>query len=170
MSASNGSVVFLRVLGTGMLVLSWLPIINPKIKVVWKGSRVPMSRRSNLVFAVCMTAWFLAVFGVSPQLCAVVFVIGLAGAMWSADQDRDQYVIQTGRPVGKTPTSDDMWMALCGLDAVLLGFSLFAVFRDRFWPPTTDEQRVIHKMAWVLVAVLSTAALVLYAKRPGRHS
>jgi uncharacterized membrane protein len=176
MAAGNGTLIFLRILGLVMLVFSWIPVFNPEVRVFWKGSRVALSRRSNLITAVAMTAWCLGVFGVKPQLCAALCVMAIATAMWRSgedrrqhEEDRLQHEKEAGRQVGGPPNPEQMWMALFGVNAILLSLSLYAVIRDHFVPPVTEEQRMVHSMAWVLVGVLSVGATVLYVKRPRQN-
>lgn len=165
-------VVFLRVLGVAMLVFSWVPVFNPEIKVYWgKGSsanRALMSWKSKLAFAIAMTGWCLGVFGVKQNLAVGLFMFGFVFGVAFAGKDKDEYIARTGVPIRRAATSEEIWMGLFAVDTVLLILSLYAVIRDHFRPPVTEEERIVHAMGIGLLAFFSLGAVVLSLTRPGK--
>jgi len=169
-SHSNGSaVLFLRVLGIAGLLFSWLTVFRPQMKVYWgrRGvNRALMSRNSRLAFAIAVTGWCLGVFGANQKLALLLFTIGFALAVISGREDEKEHVARTGALVRKPPAPKDYWLAFCFMDSVLLPILLFALVRDHFHPPVTDEQKSVHGMAIIMFALLSVAGVALYLNRP----
>lgn len=162
--------LFLRILGIVMLVLSWIPVFNPEVKVFYKRSRVPLSRRSIYVSALAATAWCLGVFGVSSWICAGLFAGSVLAGMLLAKQDRAQYEKQTGRFPSVPNDPQQVWGAFFAIDTVFLSVFLSCLIRDHFWPPVTEEQKSVHFMTWGFFALTSMAAVLLYWKRPGKNA
>lgn len=127
-----------------------------------------MSRKSKLAFAIAMTGWCLGVFGVNQNLAVGLFMLGFVFGVAFAGKDEDEHVARTGVPIRKAATSEEIWMGIFAVDAVLLILTLYAVIRDHFRPPATGEERIVHAMGIGLLAFLSLGAVVLYLTRPGK--
>jgi len=173
-SHSNGSaILLLRLLGIAGLLFSWLTVFRPQMKVYWgrRGANRPlMSQRSRVAFATAVTGWCLGVFGANQRLALGLFAVGFAFAAIYSREDEKEHVARTGIDVRKPATPQDFWLAFCLMDAVLLPILIFAVLRDHFHPPVTDEQKSVHTMCVMLFLVLSLVAVALYWNRPEKTS
>jgi hypothetical protein len=58
---------------------------------------------------------------------------------------------------------------LCVADAFFLVLSWYAVVRDYFSPPYTEEQRIVHFMGVGYAVASALGAFVLYWKRPKKQ-
>jgi hypothetical protein len=170
--SNGGGILFLKALGIVGLLFSWLAAFRPKMKVYWgRGANRPlMSRRSRVAFAIAATGWCLGVFGANQRLALLLFATGFALAVISGKQDEKDHVARTGTLVRKPPEPKDFWLALCLMDSVLLPILLFALVRDYFHPPVTDEQKSVHGMAIIMFVLLLVAAVALYLNRPEKIS
>lgn len=173
-SHSSGSgVLFLKALGIAGLVFSWLPVFRPQMKVVWGrrgANRPPMSRKSRLAFAIAGTGWCLGVFGANQTLSLSLFLTGLAVAMISSKEDEKEHVARTGVPVRKPPAPQDYWLAFCMMDGLILSILTFALVRDHFHPPVTEEHKSLHGIAVIFFVLCLLGAVALYLNRPDKSS
>ncbi len=171
-TSNHDTVIFLRVLGIFMLVFSWLTVLRPEMKVYWgKGrstSRAPLSQKSKLAFAIAISGWCLGVFSGNQTLAVSLFLIGFVTACISGSDDQKEHARQTGTTARKPPTPQEMWLALCIMDGALFAITLYAMVRDHFHPPLTNEQKSVHAMGLVLFSLLSVGGVRLYLKRPGK--
>lgn len=170
---SNGSgVLFLKALGVAGLLFSWLPALRPQMEVYWgRGANRPlMSQRTRVAFAIAATGWCLGIFGVDYRLALSLFTFGWVAAVAFGRQDEDKHGARTGAPLRKPPNPGDLWMGLCAMDAVLIWITSYALIRDHFRPPVTDEQRSVHRIGMVLLIALMFGAIGLYWTRRGRAS
>jgi hypothetical protein len=165
MSGTSSDVIGLRLLGAAMALFSWYTVLF-NVPVVWKGSRAPMSQRSQAVFACASTAWFLAVCGIYPLICAWLFAISILCSFALGDQDRKTHVVQHGSVERRVLTAEQTWLGFCVFDALVLFPSLFAFFRDLLVPPVTEEQIIVHRIGLAMLAIGTTGAVTLYVKRP----
>lgn len=151
-----------------MAGVSWSSIVFGA-RVRWKGgNRAPLSTRSKVVFAIAMTAWCLAVFGVYPMYGAAVFAVSILVLFPLAAQDRRAYDRLSGiGPIKPLPiTGRDQWLVFCFFDALGLTASGFAIVRDFFFPPVSDEQHIVHVMGLGMFAISLIGAVALLVSRP----
>jgi hypothetical protein len=164
---TNFNVYFLRALGVLGMCFCWAPVFFPKMTVVWRGgNRAPLSRRSNVVSALAVTAWCMVVFGIAPMFCAALFAIGVLSLFVLSRQDRKHYAAATGIPERARITKRQLWSFFCLADALFLAASLYAVIRDSYSPPKNEDQRILHYMALGYLAASCIAAVALYRARP----
>jgi hypothetical protein len=170
--SNGGGILFLKALGIVGLLFSWLAAFRPKMKVYWgRGANRPlMSQRSRVAFAILATGWCLGVFGADYRLAVGLFVLGWVVAVASGRQDEDKHVARTGAPLRRPAKPEDVWIALCAMDAAFLSIASYAMIRDHYHPPVTDEQKSVHVMGMVLLAALALGAIVLYCTRPPKAS
>lgn len=163
-------IIFLRVLGILFVSFSWLTVLRPQMKVYWgRGANRPlMSRKSRLAFAIAVTGWCLGVFGADQRLAVGLFLVGFVVAVIHAKEDEKEHFARTGVPATRTPRAEDYWLAYCLMDGVLLSILAFALVRDHFYPPVTDEGKSVHAMGLIFFVLLALGALVLYWNRPDR--
>jgi len=158
----------LKFLGIAMAALSWACLAFPDIRITWKGgNRAPLSRSSKLTMAVGWTAWCCAVFRFHPLFFAGVFAASVLLGFAQTTRDRVAFDTSRGiRKISRVLTLSSYWPALCMIDAFILTVSLYAVLRDAFYPPQTQEQRIVHIMGICYLVVSSLGAVFLYIKRP----
>jgi hypothetical protein len=156
--------IFLRIFGIVMLVLSWRPVFSPRVGF-YRRSRVPLSLGSNLTRALAVTASCVATFGVRPLLCVGLCAICGPLWLWYSKQDRRNYEKQTGR-LSFRPTGQKEWVAVFALDVVFCVLFLCFAIRDQIWRPVTEEQRILQHLCWGFVAFTAITAFLMYWKRP----
>jgi len=170
---SNGDgALFLKLLGIGGLLFSWLLVFRPEMKVYWgRGANRPLvSAQGRLAFALAATGWCLGVFGANQWLAVGLFMSGFVAAVASAKQDEDNHVARTGAHLRKPAKPEDLWKGLCATDAVFLSITSYAAIRDHFHPPVSQEQKSIHVIGVVLLIVSSLGAIGLHCIRPHNTS
>jgi phosphatidylglycerophosphate synthase len=160
---SNQNMIFMRIFGIVMLVLSWKPVFSPRV-AFYKRSWVPVSLGSKLATAVAVTAFCVATFGVRPLLCAGLSAGCVLLGLWYSKRDRWEYEKQTGR-LSFRPTGEQERSAFFAIDAVLFVLFLSFAIRDQIWRPVTQEQRIVQHLDWGFVAFTGITALLLYWKR-----
>ncbi len=130
-----------------------------------------MSMPSRVVFAIAATSWCLITFHVYPIFFAITFALCVCVGLLQSGRDRAGYDAARGvTPQRLTFTARQRWLAFCIYDAVFLVPLLYAVVRDYFRPPRTDEQRMIHVMALGLFALCLLGAVALYFTRPKKEA
>jgi uncharacterized membrane protein len=152
-----------------MASAAWSTVVWPKMTVVWKGgNRAPVSTRSKLVGAVALTGLCCAAFRIYPMVGALAFAAGVSYLMFQSTRDRAAYDrIRGVGPVRPIPiTAQQRWLVFCVIDAVVLLISLIAFLRDLYFPPMTEEQRIIHMMGLGLLTVSAAGAIALLMTRP----
>lgn len=162
---------FLRALGIFMAAMSWYPVIYRRT-VRWKGSRARLSTRSKVVFATGTTAWCLGVFGVYPIYCAMVFATCVLLLFPLATQDRRAYGNLPFAP-GVRPerlSRREQWRFFRFVDVLALLASGFAMVRDLYSPPATDEQHLVHVMGLAFFALSVIGALALFLTWPRKEA
>ena len=152
-----------------MASAAWATVVWPKMIVVWKGgNRAPVSMRSKLVGAVALTGLCCAAFRIYPMVGGVAFAAGVNYLMFQSTRDRAAYDrIRGVGPVRPVPiTAGQRWLGLCVVDVVVLLFSLIAFLRDLYFPPMTEEQRIVHMMGLGFLAISAAGAIALVMTRP----
>jgi hypothetical protein len=173
MSLNHQAQILLGILGAIMSLLAWASVAFPQIPITWKGgNRASLSMSSRIAMAIGTTSWFLIALGFHPGFFAALFVISVLFGFFNSQRDRTTYdsargVVATSKP---KLTFSQMWLALCLADAFFLSFSSYAVIRDWFSPPHTDEQRILRIMAIGYFLVSAAGAIFLYVKRPQKRT
>jgi hypothetical protein len=162
----------LRVFGIFMAAKFWADVVFRR-RVRWKGGdRAPLSLPSKVVFAIAMSAWCLAAFGVYPMYGAAVFAVSIGVLFPLAALDRRAHRTLTFAP-GLRPEGlpeRQQWLVFCFFDALTLTASGVAMIRDFFSPPVTDEQHIVHVMALGMFAISVIGAIALFVNRPRKDA
>lgn len=160
--------LFLKALGVTMALISWHAVVSGK-RVKWKGgNRAPLSVQSKVLFAVGMTAWTFALFGLYPMYGAEVFAICMGLLFFLARKDRRAYDRLCGvGPIKPLPIAGrDLWLVFWAFDAFTLTGSGVALIRDFFSPPVTNDQHIVHIMALGLFTISIIGVIALLVNRP----
>ena len=160
-----------RVFAVALTLRSWYPVVFPNVRWSWgrKSRWTPMSMKGRIATALTVTFGCGVAFGIYPVLLTGICILGVAVLQILKRRemqahDRAKLTSQVLR------TKGDGWLLMCILDAALLIGSSFAVFRDHFFPPSTEEQRVVHFIGVGFAALAAVLAIFLYLKRPPRQA
>lgn len=156
-----------KAFAAALALCSWYPVVFPRVRVSWgrKSRGTPMSMHGRIATAVTVTCGCLAVFGFYPLLCINLCIVGVAVLLILSRRERVAH--DRAKLTSQVlKTTGDGWLLMCILDGVLLVGSWSAVIRDFFYPPSTEEQRLIHFVGVGFAILTAVLAIVLYWKRP----
>lgn len=159
--------IFLRVLGVVFLILGWLPVLNPAIRIHHKGgNRAPLSKQSKWLLVLTTTSWALVAWDIAPFVFAPAFAASILCGLVLSRRDRKRYDKETGAmprvPMGREQT----WMISSVFVGVMWMVWLLIVVRDHFWPPSGQDADVLLYMARGFLGFFTLLAALLYAGRP----
>lgn len=165
--AAAWAFIVLRVVVGWFALRHWYCVVFNR-RILWKGSRAPLSQTSKIVMAIAWTAWSLAASAIYPLFCGAVFALCILCAFPLGWRDKRAYEVYHGWPQLPGLTKKQRWLVLCLYDGFLLSILLFVFIRDIFLPPSSKEQLFAHNMGILMLAIAAVGAIALYVTRPGK--